>query len=484
MKILALRRYTNFGIFSRSMAGYLIILFFLGASNLYAILKLSELNTTIFDSLSRNISALDGKKVLVDAIYSQRSYEQKYLLTQDRALYNQFLAEGAEFDRQLGLINSPAASLIQTSAAIIDRHHLRYQSLVNDEVRNLREKHNYNRPRYKTAKEDLVRLIHEELETIELSARRDIHATTKRVNTAGISARLVAGLSLFITILLTVIFALFITRSITGPLLKLVAKTREIPLGSFNCDLENPAPPEIMELTEAFNIMCLRLKEVENLKNDFFSLISHELKTPLTTIREGTNLLMEGVGGTISERQKQLFTIIGAESNRLINLVNSIMDLSRIEAGMMEYHFKKSNIAPLIERAVMEITPYAAAKNIKLDKEINPEMVLLPLDEGQILSALRNLLGNAVKFTPENGNVKIVATSVPEGLEVSVIDTGPGIPEEDMANIFTKYKSNDQKKGTGLGLAIVKHVITAHGGSIWVKSKQGEGSSFIFVLPY
>ncbi len=179
------------------------------------------------------------------------------------------------------------------------------------------------------------------LKKLDEFSRKEFYDKTKIVSEAGALARTVAVISFMITVLLVILLSFLITRSITNPLLKLVKKTRDIQTGIFDCDLDVSAPPEIKELTEAFNLMCNRLKEVDKIKTDFFAMISHELRTPITTIKEGTSLLLEGTCGSTTEKQSRLLTIIAAESNRLTSLVNSILDLSKMEAGMMEYTLRK-----------------------------------------------------------------------------------------------------------------------------------------------
>ncbi len=306
------------------------------------------------------------------------------------------------------------------------------------------------------------------------------------VSEAGAAARRVAVISFLITALFAVLLSYLITRSITKPLVMLVKKTREVPTGIFTCDLDNSSPPEIRELAEAFRLMCDRLKEVDRIKTDFFAMISHELKTPLTTIKEGTNLLLEGVGGSITEKQGRLLTIIATESKRLTGLVNSILDLSKMESGMMMYTFQPGRIAPLIDQAVKEIAPYAEAKGIHMEKRVNTRSFILPDGRGadsrcaaEICSGMRSNLPRRAGHVTVNAN----ANPLDGGLKVSVSDSGPGIPKDRLAIIFEKYVSSDQKKGTGLGLAIVKHIVAAHGGKVWVESDPGKGSTFTFVLP-
>ena len=265
-------------------------------------------------------------------------------------------------------------------------------------------------------------------------------------------------------------------------------KTREIAQGIFECDLQLSSPRELEELAGALNSMCNELKDLDEMKADFFSTVSHELRTPLTSIKEGTNLLLEGVGGEVTEKQRRILKIIGEESNRLILLANDFLDLSKMEAGMMEFHFGEAEIAPLIKQAVLEIEPLAMGKNISLDMENSHDLPKIRMDKERILQVMRNLIGNAVKFTPNEGRIKISSRLVDNHLEVSTQDTGPGIPQERLATIFEKFhqvpsKASNPMKGSGLGLALVRHIITAHGGKVWAESELGRGSSFIFLLP-
>jgi two-component system, NtrC family, sensor histidine kinase GlrK len=283
-----------------------------------------------------------------------------------------------------------------------------------------------------------------------------------------------------------VAMSLIVTRSITRPIAILKTKTREIAQGRFEGGLNIKSPPELGELAAAFNLMCERLKELERMKADFFSSMSHELRTPLTSIKEGTGLLLDGVGGQTTDKQRKLLTILAEESNRLIAVVNSLLDLSKMEAGMMSYEFDMVTIDPLIRRAIAEITPLVEAKQIQLESNVNPSLPALRLDPERILQVLRNLLGNAVKFTPKGGRVSVVAASVNGNLQVSVTDSGPGVPAESLTTIFEKFSQGSHKgvhtNGTGLGLAIAKNIIKSHGGEIWAESQVGRGSTFVFVL--
>jgi signal transduction histidine kinase len=290
------------------------------------------------------------------------------------------------------------------------------------------------------------------------------------------------------SLLAIITMSLLITKSITRPIALLKHKTREIAEGNFDGKLQVTSPPEISELAVAINSMCEKLRELDRIKADFFAAMSHELRTPLTSIKEGTGLLLEGVGGDTSDKQRKLLGILAEESNRLITLVNSLLDYSKMEAGMMAYDFEMSGVDPLIKRAIAEITPLVEAKQIRLESVMEESLPAVRVDPERMLQVLRNLLANAVKFTPKGGQVSVSAKPANGKLEISVKDSGPGIPADSLVSIFEKFNQGNRQgphaqQGTGLGLAIAKSIITSHGGKIWAESQLGKGSTFIFVLP-
>ncbi|MDP3040985.1 MAG: HAMP domain-containing sensor histidine kinase, partial [Deltaproteobacteria bacterium] len=231
-----------------------------------------------------------------------------------------------------------------------------------------------------------------------------------------------------------------------------------------------------------------RLRAMDQMKADFFSMMSHELRTPLTSINVGTDMLLHGSGGEITKEQKDILDIIARESQRLIGMVNSILDLAKMEAGMMVFHFNPTDMTPLIHQTIAEIKPLAMGKEIRLQMENPQSLPMIKMDRERMLQVLRNFIGNAIKFTPRGGQITVSAVPKEGILEVCVKDTGPGIPKENLTIIFEKFQQaplqrSNSMRGSGLGLAIAKHIITAHGGKVWAESGPGQGSSFFFVLP-
>ncbi len=477
-------------IFTRLVFGYLLIALLVLAMSGYAIFVLGQLEKLTFSILQSDNRVLDLEKKMMDSMLSQMRYEQKYVITKDRALHEQFLLSRADFQKSMEEALLVAGTDAQKE--LLDglaTKQMKYESLFAEESTYIQANRPYDQKGYKLEKEKTTDLIMADLQSLEAASQQGTFEKIKKLGEAGADAGKVS-IFLAISALLGVIFvSLFITRSITQPLAKLIDKTREISNWVFKADLNLTSPPEIQELAIAINSMCERLKTVDKTKSDFFSTMSHELRTPLTSIKEGTSLLLEGVGGETSDKQKKLLKIIAAESHRLIDLVNASLDLSKIEAGMMSFNFMPSDIYPLIQKAATEIRPWAMAKGIRVEIPTPPPApFLVPMDVERILQALRNLMGNAIKFTPDDGQVTVSIRQEEKKLFVAVKDTGIGISKENLTDIFDKYRQGPLKnpdfiKGTGLGLAIVKHIVTAHGGNVWAESEPGQGSSFIFSLP-
>jgi two-component system sensor histidine kinase GlrK len=432
---------------------------------------------------------IDVAEKLSDIIFSEVRYERKFVISKDEVFYNEFMRLKSDFDRYLREMASIAdPSQTRSSLNNIKESFQHYQSLVHEELNYLKTGNDYSHQWFDSEKKKATISIIDELEKIETNTRRNTTYKIQRLHEIGTELRRMAMVATGAFLIFGIIISLFINRSITHPLSLLEKKTNEIGKGNFKEDLNLSSPPELAELAGAFNLMCNKLKELDNMKSDFFSSIAHELRNPLSTIKMGTSLLKEGVEGPITEGQRDLLAVLEKEINRLIGMLNSLLDLSKMEAGMMSFNPESKNIRPLIDQAIEEIGPLVEAKKINLEVMVTERLPIIKIDSERILEALRNIIGNAIKFTPEKGRVRIFVRSIDHGVEVSVADTGPGIPAGNLITIFEKFQQvttggSSQIKGTGLGLAIAKQIITHHGGKIWAESKPGHGSTFVFVLP-
>ncbi len=230
-----------------------------------------------------------------------------------------------------------------------------------------------------------------------------------------------------------------------------------------------------------------REAEVDRMKSEFIATVSHELRTPMTSVKGALGPLLGGAMGPVADAQKELLTIALNNADRLIRLINDILDLSRIEAGHLELRRDNIDIAAAIHDGLRELEGFRSQRQIRLDVELAPDLPPVMADPDRIGQVLVNLIGNALKFTEPGGQVTVRASRQGGELRVDLADTGPGIPAEHLQSIFERFNraggSTAGKGGTGLGLAICRAIVREHGGSIWAESAPGQGSVFTFTLP-
>lgn len=233
-----------------------------------------------------------------------------------------------------------------------------------------------------------------------------------------------------------------------------------------------------------------QLQEIDRLKTDFISIVSHELRTPLTSIKNAAVILAKNKfnSAKADPREKELVEIIIKNTERQTRMVGDLLDLSKIEAGVMPVLIEEADIVALAAEAARAFQPQASEKKIALEISANPRKILLQIDPEHTRRIISNLLTNAVKFTPEGGRIRVFLKENFWEVEVAVSDTGPGIPADEIKKLFTKfYRASDaagrERGGTGLGLMISKGLVEAQGGRIWLESEVGKGSRFSFTLP-
>ena len=229
------------------------------------------------------------------------------------------------------------------------------------------------------------------------------------------------------------------------------------------------------------------LRRLEKIRQDFVANVSHELRTPISSIKGYAETLLEGALED-KDNAKEFINIIYQDSNRLANLINDLLDLSKIESGKMRMSPVPLDTIPLIKRAVAVIENQAKAKSIALKLNLPDDLPRINSDETRFSQVMINLIDNAIKYSPEGGLITISAKLVNNVLQIDVSDTGIGISEKDLPRIFERFYRVDKARsrelgGTGLGLSIVKHIVQAHGGEVWVRSELGLGSTFSFTIP-
>jgi len=547
--------FSGLNIFWRMILGYLVVIFLVVAISAYSILSLNKINRLASSILSIDEQVTDLEKKMTDSLLAQAQNEQKYLVTRDESYLNLYLSQQQDFienfTRLTPLLSSPEElTLKEKIQELYSLYSSRVEELMNPSAtpttsstssassapsapslpptstrRSAPSTSSASSPSSTASipvstssplspagdrspespappDNDPKALVDE----LTFSLEKLIALRQSIINSKMIELQQMGSRSAFIiqtlvvaSLVLGVILAFFLTRSISRPLRQIEKMTEYIGQMNFDYELDVHSPRELAQLAQSFSQMADRLKEIDEMKNNFISHVSHELRTPLTSINEASDLLLDRVAGDITSRQEHLLQIIKQCTQRLIKMVNNLLDLSKMEAGMMNYEFVKASINQIIRHSLEEINLLATRKNIRLEVQIEDNLPLLKMDVEKMQVVMDNLLSNAIKFTPEGGTVRIEARLVRKKdrlsgaqetsyLVVSVSDTGPGIPREYQALIFEKFQGINtgrtaESRGTGLGLPIASHIVKAHGGKIWVESTEGQGSTFSFSLP-
>lgn len=282
---------------------------------------------------------------------------------------------------------------------------------------------------------------------------------------------------------------ILLTYSVSRPLEALKRGIRSVLQSGPIESLAVSSRDELGEVARAFNDMADRLRQEERMRSDFIAMLSHEIRTPLTSIAESVNLVEEEVAGSINERQKRLLRIAREEMGRVTELLTQLMRVSRMEAGKVELKQKPVDANRLIRVCLRRAQPLAEPAGVKIRALVSQGVPSVMADEAQLQQVILNLLANAVKFSPRGGEVFIRAQMDGDGrwVRFSVEDRGPGIPEEEQSMVFQKYYriagGPGAHEGMGLGLSISRHIVEAHGGTMGLESKPGEGSCFYFTVP-
>ncbi|MDO5839895.1 CHASE4 domain-containing protein [Methanosarcina mazei] len=252
-------------------------------------------------------------------------------------------------------------------------------------------------------------------------------------------------------------------------------------LGTFRDITERKAIEKLLQEKQVAEI-------ANRTKSEFLANMSHELRTPLNSIIGFSDLLCDQIYGKLNEKQLKYTNNISKSGKHLLNLINDILDLSKVEAGKMELDYREFELADRLNSVKSLLSPIAARKNIKIEINVNKDLTTICADEARFVQIMYNLVDNAIKFSFENNPVRIEARRKGEFLETTVTDIGIGIKPEDQHKLFQPFSqvaafSSKKFQGTGLGLSLVKQIVNLHGGYVWFRSIPGEGSTFAFAIP-
>lgn len=312
-----------------------------------------------------------------------------------------------------------------------------------------------------------------------------LHSPIKGINRTLRDTYMSIWRSAIISSVLSVFLLYFFTRRITNPLIEMNMISREIATGNFKRRVQVKSKDEVGQLAMNFNAMANSLEKLEQMRRSFVANVSHELKSPLTSMR---GYILGVLDNTIScDEQDKYLAIALEETDRMNRLINDLLDLSQIQMGQFSMEIKTVDINETIRRVLIAWEDRINEKGMDVEVDFDQEVRLVEGDPDRLQQIIINLLDNAIKFNREGGLITLKTWLHKDTVFVKVADQGPGIPEDDVAHIWEPFYQIDksrsrEKGGTGLGLSIVKKIIEDHGQNIWLNSEEGEGSAFIFSL--
>jgi signal transduction histidine kinase len=276
-----------------------------------------------------------------------------------------------------------------------------------------------------------------------------------------------------IALIFGLLCSLILARTIAGPIKKLAFGAKEIGNGKLNTHIDVRSRDELGMLANEFNQMAEKLAELDKAKDNFVNAVSHELRTPLSAIEGYIDFLVEGGDRITPEKKSKALGIMKSSSQRLGRFINDILDIAKVKSGSMDFNIVPARIKFIVNKVVGLLVSVAQQKGVTLGVAIRDDIPEILADEERINQVLTNLIGNALKFTPEGGKIII----------------GAEVRKEDLGKIFQQFEQSSNArniqgpKGTGLGLAIAEGIVKSHGGRIWVESAVGKGTTFYFTLP-
>ena len=422
-------------------------------------------------------------------ISEMRAHGEKFLVTQDHGYFERFFASAVDFGAELRrLAAEPTTTEERVRLPALQSTWGREEEALLRLVDSIGANASAATPALEAA---LERLDDIEQRTQQLGAATQA-AMARELAGAEQVARTAERVSWMIAVaalVLAALLSLFLVRSIVRPLSRLAAGAREISAGRFGHRLAATGRDEIAEVARDFNSMAARLEELDQLKREFVSTVSHDLKTPLSSMQETTDVLLDELPGALTPKQRHLLALNRESGKRLSSMIAKLLDLSRLEAQAtptLELVDVGALVRDVVERS--SLPRLNGGPSISLVAPAG--RLAMRIDPVGIAQVLENLLENAVKFSPPGGTIRIALADLPSKGTVllSVADEGPGVPDAEKARVFERFHQTPagravRSRGVGLGLAICKRIVEAHGGVIWVADHEPRGSVFCVLLP-
>ena len=454
--------------------------------------SINEIEEIIDEKLkiSINRTVLRAEKKLESALGMESSIEkynaaiENYMDSQDPILLEEISKAEVEFEQFSNKYRETNPSAEETRLIINIDENFKKAKKAGNELVILTDSLNELLDQFEGKLEEIDNMLENEIQPL-------IHAETVKAAENAKGSGTVVTTSLIMMSILGLSFGigatLIIIQGISKPLLNLVEGAKKIGGGTYEYRIDLKTKDEIGALTSAFNDMADQLQSRELMKDRFISAATHELRTPLVSIKGFIDRVTKGKSGKLPDQVTLELEIVKRNTERLLSLVNELLEVRRMESGKLKLNLKLIDFKEVIQNCVKEIQPLIEQKKQRFNLKIPKSSLPIKGDNIRLSQALMNLLNNASKFTPEEGIIALSVKKIKKNIQVQVKDTGIGIRKKDLGKIFEPFadiKKISYVRGTGLGLNVTKGIIKGHKGKIWVESSgEGKGSTFTFIIP-
>jgi two-component system sensor histidine kinase GlrK len=469
--------------YPRSFLGLLLLAFLLVAAPLViafynAAVYVEQLAGQSQTAVAQAAQASRGSRLLVEQTTALERVVRQYLILDDEELLTDYSRLRANFKAntsELSLQPLDEAQLTELNKTI-DMEQTLYEQLIRKQETR----------QEKTALVGGYMLLSDLARNVLNTSNALIDREVESMRRTGERAQRILWLQLAATIPLGVLLAIGVTILIARPIRQLDQAIRRLGAGEFEGEIQVVGPTDLKYLGDRLDWLRQRLIELEQQKRLFLRHVSHELKTPLTALREGSELLVEGTAGALSPAQREIVEILRQKSLQLQRLIEDLLNYHRAQESMSRLEVKAVRLDRVVEQVIEDHRLAVQARGIHADLSLDP--VTLLADEEKLRAVAANLVSNAVKYSPDEGMISLALRQQGDQVVLDIGDAGPGIPAEDRERIFDWfYQGGDahrgRLRGSGLGLAIAKEFVLAHGGRIEILQESGPGAHFRVTLP-
>ena len=469
--------------YPRSFLGLLLLAFFLVAAPLIvafynAAVYVEQLAGQSQTAVSQAAQASRGSRLLVEQTTALERVVRQYLILDDEELINDYSRLRANFKANTSELSLQPLDETQLSELnnTIDMEQTLYDQLI-------------RKPGTRQEKTALVggyMVLSDLARNVLNTSNALIDREVESMRRTGERAQRILWLQLAATIPLGVLLAIGVTIFIARPIRQLDLAIRRLGAGEFEGDIRVVGPADLKYLGNRLDWLRQRLIELEQQKRLFLRHISHELKTPLTALREGSELLIEGTAGALSPGQREIVEILRQKSSQLQRLIEDLLNYHRVQESVGRLDLKEVRFDRVVEQALEDHRLVVQARRIRANLRLDP--FTLHADEDKLRAVVANLVSNAIKYSPDEGMISLALRQQGDEAVLDIGDAGPGVPIEDREKIFDWFYQGEgaprgRLRGSGLGLAIAREFVLAHGGRIEILQESGPGAHFRVTLP-